>query len=135
MPTLLELTTLFDGLPITHPPTPRKRLPPPSSKSNTKNAASAMTKAADAQAKSVRFVDEHNPTPATASLQTLFGWIRSFFSNPLLKTSIPARISTRPNPFPILKQGKKIVIIAVVDAGNVGFFRLGQGAFEEWPMA
>jgi hypothetical protein len=34
-----------------------------------------------------------------------------------------------------LRQGNKSVIIAVVDAGTVSFFKFGQGAFEEWPMA
>jgi tRNA-splicing endonuclease subunit Sen54 len=34
-----------------------------------------------------------------------------------------------------LRQGNKSVVIAVVDAGTVSFFRFGQGAFEEWPMA
>jgi tRNA-splicing endonuclease subunit Sen54 len=34
-----------------------------------------------------------------------------------------------------LRQGKKIVIVAAVDAGIVSFFRFGEGAFEEWPMA
>jgi len=40
----------------------------------------------------------------------------------------------RPNPFMALKAGKKIVVIAVVDAGSISFFRFGQGAFTEWPM-
>jgi tRNA-splicing endonuclease subunit Sen54 len=43
----------------------------------------------------------------------------------------PAKI----NPFAALRQGNKSVIIAVVDAGAVSFFKFGQGAFEEWPMA
>jgi tRNA-splicing endonuclease subunit Sen54 len=33
-----------------------------------------------------------------------------------------------------LRQGNKSVVIAVVDAGTMSFFRFGQGAFEEWPM-
>jgi len=33
-----------------------------------------------------------------------------------------------------LRQGKKVVVIAVVDAGSVSFFRLGEGVFAEWPM-
>jgi tRNA-splicing endonuclease subunit Sen54 len=35
----------------------------------------------------------------------------------------------------VLKAGKKNVVIAAVDAGSVSFFRFGQGAFEELPMA
>jgi tRNA-splicing endonuclease subunit Sen54 len=33
-----------------------------------------------------------------------------------------------------LKAGKKAVVIAVVDVGNITFFRFCQGAFAEWPM-
>jgi tRNA-splicing endonuclease subunit Sen54 len=33
-----------------------------------------------------------------------------------------------------LRQGNKSVVIAVVDAGTMSFFKFGQGAFEEWPM-
>jgi tRNA-splicing endonuclease subunit Sen54 len=39
------------------------------------------------------------------------------------------------NPFTALKAGKKMIVIAVVDSGNVGFFRFSEGAFGEWPMA
>jgi tRNA-splicing endonuclease subunit Sen54 len=34
-----------------------------------------------------------------------------------------------------LKQGKKMIVVAAVDAGNISFYRFGQGAFEEWTMA
>jgi tRNA-splicing endonuclease subunit Sen54 len=34
-----------------------------------------------------------------------------------------------------LRQGNKSVVIAVVDAGPVSFFKFGQGTFEDWPMA
>ncbi|KAK7031218.1 tRNA-splicing endonuclease subunit sen54 [Paramarasmius palmivorus] len=39
-----------------------------------------------------------------------------------------------PNPFSALRAGKKTVVVAVVDAGNVGFFRFAQGEWGEWPM-
>ncbi|KAL0571901.1 tRNA-splicing endonuclease subunit sen54 [Marasmius crinis-equi] len=39
-----------------------------------------------------------------------------------------------PNPFTALRSGKKTVVVAVVDAGNVGFFRFAQGEWGEWPM-
>ena len=64
------------------------------------------------------------PKPKTP-LQRLYTWLGP-------PTPVPA--VTRPNPFPMLKQGKKSIVIAVVDAGTVGFFRLGMGVFEEWPM-
>ena len=38
------------------------------------------------------------------------------------------------NPFAVLKAGKKMVVVAVVDAGMISFFRFGQGAFEDFPM-
>lgn len=40
----------------------------------------------------------------------------------------------RPHPMAAIKQGKKVAIIAVVDAGSPSFFRFGQGEFAEWPM-
>jgi hypothetical protein len=45
---------------------------------------------------------------------------------------IPER---RPHPMAAIKQGRKVAIIAVVDAGSPSFFRFGQGEFAEWPMA
>lgn len=46
----------------------------------------------------------------------------------------PTLTQPKPNPFLVLKTGKKTVVIAAVDGGNISFFRFGQGAFEEWPM-
>ncbi|KAF9259871.1 hypothetical protein L218DRAFT_873589 [Marasmius fiardii PR-910] len=46
----------------------------------------------------------------------------------------PGQPPRGPNPFPALRAGKKTVIVAVVDAGNVGFFRFAQGEWGEWPM-
>lgn len=34
-----------------------------------------------------------------------------------------------------LKTGRKMVVVAAVDAGMTSFFRFGQGVFTEWPMA
>jgi hypothetical protein len=28
-----------------------------------------------------------------------------------------------------------MIVVAAVDAGNISFYRFGQGAFEEWTMA
>ncbi|KAK0438692.1 uncharacterized protein EV420DRAFT_1585468 [Desarmillaria tabescens] len=44
----------------------------------------------------------------------------------------PAR---RPHPFVALRAGKKTVVIAAVDSGNISFFRFMQGAFMDVPMA
>jgi len=46
----------------------------------------------------------------------------------------PRQPGRKPNPFVALKTGKKIIVIAVVDAGSTSFFRFGQGEFTEWPM-
>ena len=46
----------------------------------------------------------------------------------------PRQPNRKPNPFVALKTGKKIIVIAVVDAGSTSFFRFGQGEFTEWPM-
>jgi tRNA-splicing endonuclease subunit Sen54 len=117
MPTLAELTHLYEDLPVTPPPLPRKRdrpsgktisAPPPKHHPTDKNNA------------------RHRP-PLLARLLSYF----PFYSAPVAPPeSAPMRI----NPFTALRQGNKTIIIAVVDAGIVSFFRFGQGAFEEWPM-
>jgi tRNA-splicing endonuclease subunit Sen54 len=33
-----------------------------------------------------------------------------------------------------LKAGKRTVVVAAVDIGNISFFRFSEGAFHEWPM-
>lgn len=39
-----------------------------------------------------------------------------------------------PHPFAVLKAGRKGVIIAVVDSGNIGFYRFAEGVFGEMEM-
>ncbi|KAL0058373.1 tRNA-splicing endonuclease subunit sen54 [Marasmius tenuissimus] len=82
MPTLHELTALYDISPEWPVPMPKYRRPPPP------------------------------PRPGQPPLPERRG----------------------PNPFAALRAGKKTVVIAVVDAGNVGFFRFAQGEWGEWPM-
>ena len=56
---------------------------------------------------------------------------------PRQRRQLPANLSSpnrKQNPFVALKTGKKIIVIAVVDAGSTSFFRFGQGEFTEWPM-
>lgn len=109
MPSLHELTALFDVLPELPPPLPRQRRPPPDKPIN-------------------EAVPSTSPVPQTL-YRRLFSWAYPHISSP---PPIPQR---RPNPFMALKAGKKTIVIAVVDAGSISFFRLGQGAFTEWPMA
>lgn len=108
MPTLRELTDLFDISPEMPPPLPRQRRP-------LKGAAPPAPST--------------TPAPSLPSLsltQRILYWFR-----PPPQSSTPAR---RPHPFMAIKAGKKTVIVAVVDAGSTSFFRFGQGAFSEWAI-
>ena len=109
MPSLHELATLFDVLPELPPPQPRQRRPIPN-KSSTE--------------------PPKNPPPASIPIgqQSL---MRRLFPWAFGKQPAAAR---QPNPFMVLKAGKKNVVVAAVDAGSISFFRFGQGAFEELPM-
>ena len=118
MPTLQELTDIFDVLPEVPLPPPRQRCQLP----GTSNPTTALTPV-------------QPPTPKISSgnahstlIRRLFPWI---FSAP--PTNLLPR-ERKPNPFVALKTGKKIIIIAVVDASSTSFFRFGQGEFTEWPM-
>jgi tRNA-splicing endonuclease subunit Sen54 len=115
MPTLAEFMHMYEGLPVIPPPLPRKRNPP-----------------------SENVVPVLRPPPPkghdTASHPSFVARLLSYFplySSPPTPGSAPVKI----NPFAALRQGNKSAIIAVVDAGTVTFFKFGQGAFEEWPMA
>ena len=115
MPTLQELTDIFDVLPEVPLPLPRQRRQLP----GASNATAAL--------KPVQLpmleISSQNTQPTV--IRRLFPWI---FPAP------PANLSRKPNPFVALKTGKKIIVIAVVDAGSTSFFRFGQGEFTEWPM-
>ncbi|KDQ50520.1 hypothetical protein JAAARDRAFT_63133 [Jaapia argillacea MUCL 33604] len=114
MPSLYELTALYDILPELPPPLPRQRHPPPSTaKSNPQQPPPTSL----------------SQTPHPSFLQRLFP---KLFPPPPIETGPPPR---RTNPFLALKAGKKNVVVAAVDGGNTSFYRFGQGAFEEWPMA
>ncbi len=114
MPTLAELTHMYEGLPIIPPPLPRKRNPP-------SGKAVPVSKPSPPKG--------HDTTSRLSFLVKLLSYVPLFASPPT-----PGTRSVTINPFMALRQGNKSVIIAVVDAGTVSFFRLGQGAFEEWPM-
>jgi tRNA-splicing endonuclease subunit Sen54 len=105
MPSLYELTALFDVLPERPLPPPRQRRPP------LGKPTSDVPKIAPSE-------------PTRTLLCRLFPW-------GFTPDATPAR---KPNPFVALKACKKNVVVAAVDAGSISFFRFGQGAFEEWPM-
>ncbi|KAI0335748.1 hypothetical protein GY45DRAFT_1316455 [Cubamyces sp. BRFM 1775] len=121
MPTISELTDLFGQLPELPPPAPRKRVSFAQQKLAAASAASSIP-----QAKAPAQAEQALSTRAMAWL-----WPPSWFG-----TAQKSEVQKRPpNPFPSLKTGNKIVVIAAVDAGTISFFRFGQGVFTEWPMA
>ncbi|KAH6911511.1 tRNA-splicing endonuclease subunit sen54 N-term-domain-containing protein [Coprinopsis sp. MPI-PUGE-AT-0042] len=131
MPTLHELTALFDISPELPPPVPRVRYNPTQGKPPSTSAAQATTLSTTEAAQ-----------PATASpslLSRLFPWFFPASPPPPPWTNIPGGPTVRPprppNPFVHLKAGKKMVLIAAVDSGNISFFRFSQGEFGEWTMA
>ena len=117
MPSLVELTVLFNVLPELPPPIPRKRL------SFAAQKALAQSKSAPTNSQ-----PQPAPEPEMPVWRRLLSWTPFSASQ---KTKETPRI----NPFVALKNGKKMVVIGVVDAGTTTFFRFAQGAFEEWPMA
>lgn len=118
MPTLQELTDLFDVLPEVPLPPPRQRRQLP--------VASNTTAALKPVQPLMPEISSQNAQPTL--IRRFFPWI---FSAPPANLSSPKR---KPNPFVALKTGKKIIVIAVVDASSTSFFRFGQGEFTEWPM-
>ncbi|OJA15830.1 hypothetical protein AZE42_04025 [Rhizopogon vesiculosus] len=106
VPSLYELTQLFDVIPETPPPLPRKRTTP---------------------AKIQPFPAAVTPPAHASTFRRIFSWLLPSLTSP------PTSTQYRPNPFAALKAGKKNIVIAAVDSGNISFFRFSQGAFEEWP--
>ncbi|KAI6014815.1 tRNA-splicing endonuclease subunit sen54 N-term-domain-containing protein [Pisolithus microcarpus] len=122
-PSLHELTALFEGLPEMPLPPPRKR--------RTQTDAKKANDVA---------VTNTSPGPPSLSIPPPQTWIQRLLSYlrfkshaaPLYGSRNPA--TPKPNPFVHLKAGKKSVVIAAVDSGNISFFRFGEGGFHDWPM-
>jgi tRNA-splicing endonuclease subunit Sen54 len=106
---------MYEDLPVIPPPLPRKRNPLSEKAVPVPNPSP---------------LKGHDTTPRPSFMARLLSYVSSYSSPP---TPGPAPVKI--NPFAALRQGNKSVIIAVVDAGVVSFFKFGQGAFEEWPMA
>lgn len=137
MPTLQELTDLFDVLPELPPPLPRQRRPLLTQAPVAPQAVASASVPIDVPATSVPAPAVTPPSPAPPTpyqapkqtlIQRLFPWA---FPHQPIQSATPVR---RPHPFMALKAGKKLIVIAVVDAGSISFFRFGQGEFTEWPM-
>ena len=130
MPSLAELTALFDTLPEVPPPMPRVRQKPPTNSGGDKFQGTVPVK--DVQSKILGAGSKVTTVSAPATSISWFSlWpFRKQTTQQLVK-STPER---RPHPMATIKQGKKVAIIAVVDAGSPSFFRFGQGEFAEWPI-
>ena len=120
MPTLQELTDLFDVL-------PEVPLPPPRQRRQLLGALNATAAALKPVQPPIPEISSQIVQPTL--IRRFFPWI--FSAAPPANLSAPKR---KPNPFVALKTGKKIIVIAVVDASSTSFFRFGQGEFTEWPM-
>jgi tRNA-splicing endonuclease subunit Sen54 len=113
LPSLHELTNLFGQLPDVIPQASRRKRENRIQEKKNDSSPSSMP-------------------PATL----WFGWLQRFIGKWLfpMKWILGVVASPRQNPFALLKTGKKIIVIAAVDSGNISFFRFGQGGFDEWPM-
>ncbi|CAA7265470.1 unnamed protein product [Cyclocybe aegerita] len=137
MPTLQELTDLFDVLPEVPLPGPRQKRGPYGSQAPVVSATTAQRPTPTTAAAAPEPTPTSSPPPSF--LRKFFPWFfhssSSSSSLPLPATASAPAGARRINPFVALKTGKKVVIIAAVDTGNISFFRFGQGEFSEWPMA
>lgn len=111
MPSIHELSSLFEELPELPPPAPRQRRGP---------GATPSTPQASSQQKVVT---------AEKRWRSLITWFLAWFVK-----NKPVVRPWKPNPFQVLKNGKKIIVVAAVDSGMISFYRFGQGVFDEWPM-
>lgn len=125
MPSLTELSTLFDALPEVPPPMPRARRKPPANTGGDNPREKTTVKTPGTGGK----VPTASTPSTSASWFPLWPFHKQAAQQPVKPT--PER---RPHPMAVIKQGRKVAIIAVVDAGSPSFFRFGQGDFSEWPM-
>jgi tRNA-splicing endonuclease subunit Sen54 len=138
MPSIQELTALFDILPVMPLPPPRKRgvqaaVKNPATSPRTDDPAAKASPAISQPAIPPSSSISSWPLSALTFLRRLFFFLPFLRPTPSTQTGKPA--SRPPNPFLALKTGKKTIVIAAVDSGSISFFRFGQGVFEEWPMA
>ncbi|TRM61122.1 tRNA-splicing endonuclease subunit sen54 N-term-domain-containing protein [Schizophyllum amplum] len=123
MPSLQEFADMFDLLPELPPPLPRKKnfLPPPGEKPAP---GQKINRALPNAPKHARPPQEQKTQPPSSFLERVFPW--AFPARPLPGPRI--------NPFMALRAGKRMIIIAAVDSGNISFYRFMQGSFVDWPM-
>jgi len=130
MPSLTELTALFGALPDVLPPMPRARQKLPANSGGDKSQGKTPRK--DVQSKTL---DAGGGATTTSAPSTSISWFSIWpFRKQTTQQPVIPTLERRPHPMAAIKQGKKVAIIAVVDAGSPSFFRFGQGEFSEWPM-
>ncbi|KAL4073282.1 tRNA-splicing endonuclease subunit sen54 N-term-domain-containing protein [Scleroderma yunnanense] len=125
MPSLYELSALFEALPEMPPPPPRKR-----------GIQASNMKPTNATAQNTALpLPTMIPVSPPSFLRCLFSYFPFGPRSTSTLSSAPHNPApNKPNPFVHLKAGKKSVVIAAVDSGNISFFRFGEGAFHDWPM-
>uniref|UniRef100_D8PZL1 tRNA-splicing endonuclease subunit Sen54 N-terminal domain-containing protein n=1 Tax=Schizophyllum commune (strain H4-8 / FGSC 9210) TaxID=578458 RepID=D8PZL1_SCHCM len=140
MPSLQEFEDMFAELPELPPPLPRKKnfLPapgeelPPGVKIN-KALPNAPRNARPRPPQAAQLTPEGKEKVVLATernasfLRRIFPW-----AFPASRPSPPQ--GPRINPFMALRAGKRMIIIAAVDSGNISFYRFMQGSFVDWPM-
>ena len=130
MPSLVELTALFDVLPEVPPPMPRVRQKPSAGGGGGKSQENITGKNVQPKSPNAEGKAMTGSPPSTST-----SWFPRWpFHKKTTQHPIKAIPERRPHPMAAIKQGKKVAIIAVVDAGSPSFFRFGQGEFSEWPI-
>ncbi|THV06536.1 hypothetical protein K435DRAFT_743639 [Dendrothele bispora CBS 962.96] len=129
MPSLYELTSLYASAPLLPPPVPRKRNPPQLQGVSYKKSL-AQAQAQGQEDRTPRPSALSVPSPSPSILQRLIAW---FWPSSTKGGEVKEPPPRKPNPFMVLRAGKKTAVIAAVDAGNVNFYRFAMGAFEEGP--
>ena len=130
MPSLAEFTALFDTLPEVPPPMPRVRQKPVTNHDG--GGSKGETRVKDVQSKAPGADGKITTVSAPA---TSISWFSLWpFRKQTTQQPVRPTPERRPHPMAAIKQGKKVAIIAVVDAGSPSFFRFGQGEFSEWPI-
>ncbi|KAL1693761.1 tRNA-splicing endonuclease subunit sen54 N-term-domain-containing protein [Schizophyllum commune] len=129
MPSLQEFEDMFAQLPELPPPLPRKKnfLPAPGEKLPP---GVKINKALPNAPKNARprpqATGDGKESTQSGFLQRIFPW-----AFPAPQRPFPG---PRINPFMALRAGKRMIIIAAVDSGNISFYRFMQGSFVDWPM-
>ncbi|KAJ4471990.1 tRNA-splicing endonuclease subunit sen54 N-term-domain-containing protein [Lentinula aciculospora] len=130
MPSLLELTAIYDNAPELPPPQRRVRNPSQIqgvSYKKSSGTAGPITPIQSQTRPSPCQPGSHSALTSVMPYLGLSSWLYPRPASPLQKPQ------PRPNPFAVLRQGKKTAIIATVDAGTINIFRFAQGAFETGP--